>query len=159
MPLAAISLVSAAAIAFEVLLVWLYAIVQWHHFAFMIISVALLGYGASGTFIALARRWLLARYTAAWQVNAALFGLTSVLAFALIQRIPFNPLAVVWEPAQLLGVALTYLILMVPFFFAANCVGAHHQDQGQVLFEGKEVRFSSPRDASEAGELTGLWSR
>ena len=34
--------------------------------------------------------------------------------------------------------------------------GAHHQDQGQVLFEGKEVRFSSPRDASEAGELTGL---
>ena len=123
MPLAAISLVSAAAIAFEVLLVRLYAIVQWHHFAFMIISVALLGYGASGTFIALARRWLLARYTAAWQVNAALFGLTSVLAFALIQRIPFNPLAVVWEPAQLLGVALTYLILMVPFFFAANCVG------------------------------------
>ena len=123
MPLAAISLVSAAAIAFEVLLVRLYAIVQWHHFAFMIISIALLGYGASGTFIALARGWLLARYTAAWQVNAALFGLTSLPAFAVVQRIPFNSLAVVWKPAQLLAVAATYLILMVPFFFAANCVG------------------------------------
>ena len=123
MQLAAISLVSAAAIAFEVLLVRLYAIVQWHHFAFMIISIALLGYGASGTFIALARSWLLARYITAWQVNAALLGLTSLLAFAVVQRIPFNALAVVWEPAQLLAVAATYLILMVPFFFAANCVG------------------------------------
>ena len=119
----AVALVSAAAIAFEVLLVRLYAIVQWHHFAFMIISIALLGYGVSGTFIALAREWLLARYAAAWQVNAALFGLTTVLSFALVQRVPFNPLAVVWEPAQLLWVAATYLILMVPFFFAANCVG------------------------------------
>ena len=29
--------------------------------------------------------------------------------------------------------------------------GAHHQDEGQVLFEGKEVRFSSPRDAMALG--------
>ena len=123
MPLAAISLVSAAAIAFEVLLVRLTAIVQWHHFAFMIISIALLGYGVSGTFIALARGWLLARFTAAWQANAALFGLTSLAAFAVVQRLPFNALAVVWEPSQLLTVAVMYLVLMVPFFFAANCVG------------------------------------
>ena len=123
MPLAAISLVSAAAIAFEVLLVRLYAIVQWDHFAFMIISIALLGYGVSGTFIALARGWLLARFTAAWQVSAAAFGLSSLAAFAVAQRLPFNALAVVWEPAQLLTVAAMYLVLMVPFFFAANCVG------------------------------------
>ena len=123
MPLAAISLVSAAALAFEVLLVRLYAIVQWHHFAFMIISIALLGYGVSGTFIALARGWLLARLVPAWQANAALFALTSLAAFALVQRLPFNALAVVWEPAQLLTLAAMYLVLMVPFFFAANCIG------------------------------------
>ena len=123
MPLAAISLVSAAALAFEVLLVRLYAIVQWHHFAFMIISIALLGYGVSGTFIALAQGRLMARFVPVWQANAALFGLTSVAAFALVQRLPFNALAVVWEPSQLLNLAVMYLVLMVPFFFAANCVG------------------------------------
>ncbi len=65
MPLIAISLVSAGVIAFEVLLLRLYAIGQWHHFAYMIISIALLGYGASGTFLALARGWLLGRFLTA----------------------------------------------------------------------------------------------
>ena len=39
----------------------LFSIIQWHHFAYMMISIALLGYGASGTFLALARKRLAAR--------------------------------------------------------------------------------------------------
>ena len=45
MPFLAISLVSAGAIGYEILLMRLYAIGQWHHSAYMIISIALLGYG------------------------------------------------------------------------------------------------------------------
>jgi len=45
----ALSLVSAAALAYEILLTRLFSIIQWHHFAYMMISVALLGYGAAGT--------------------------------------------------------------------------------------------------------------
>ena len=41
-PLIAIALLSAAALAYEVLLARLFSIVLWHHFAYMIISVALL---------------------------------------------------------------------------------------------------------------------
>ena len=41
----ALSLVSAAALAYEILLTRLFSIIQWHHFAYMMISVALLGYG------------------------------------------------------------------------------------------------------------------
>ena len=51
----AVSLVSAAALAYEILLTRLFAIIQWHHFAYMIISVALLGYGAAGTMVTLLR--------------------------------------------------------------------------------------------------------
>ena len=40
-------LVSAAAIGYELLLMRVLSIIQWHHFAYMIISLALLGYGAS----------------------------------------------------------------------------------------------------------------
>jgi hypothetical protein len=39
----------AAAIGYEIVLKRLFAIALWHHFAYMIISLALLGYGASGT--------------------------------------------------------------------------------------------------------------
>ena len=45
-PLIAIALISGAALAFEILLMRLFSIVLWHHFAYMIISLALLGYGA-----------------------------------------------------------------------------------------------------------------
>ena len=55
-------LISTAAIGYEILLMRVLSIVQWHHFAYMIISLALLGYGASGTFIAINRRWLEKRF-------------------------------------------------------------------------------------------------
>ena len=61
-PLLAIALLSAAALGYEILLTRLFSITQWHHFAYMMISVALLGYGTAGTLVALARQALLARY-------------------------------------------------------------------------------------------------
>ena len=50
-PLASVALLSSAALATEILLSRSFAVVHWHHFAYMMISVALLGYGASGTFL------------------------------------------------------------------------------------------------------------
>ena len=44
-PLIAIGLLSACVLAYEVLLTRLLSIVLWHHFAYMIISAAMLGYG------------------------------------------------------------------------------------------------------------------
>ncbi len=119
----AIGLLSAATLAYEVLLLRLFAIVQWHHFAYMAISVALLGFGVSGTFLFLARDRLQPRFAAAFAVNAAGFGVTALAAFALAQRLPFNALEVVWVPRQLLWLAVLYLVLGIPFFAAANCIG------------------------------------
>jgi len=121
--LIAIGLISAAAIGYELLLMRLLSIVQWHHFAWMIISLALLGYGASGTFLALARRWLAPRFSVAFSGAALLFSLSMVVCLAIGQRVPFNALAVIWEPVQMLYLAQLYLLFMVPFFFAACCIG------------------------------------
>jgi hypothetical protein len=123
LPLVAISLVSAGAIGYEVLLIRLYAIGQWHHLAYMVISIALLGYGASGSFLALARGWLLRHFLTAWQANAALFGLTAAFGYTLAREVAINPFELAWDPLQALRLSWTYLLLMVPFFCAANCVG------------------------------------
>jgi hypothetical protein len=42
-------LLPAAALAFEIDLTRLFSVAQFYHFAFMIISITLLGYHASGT--------------------------------------------------------------------------------------------------------------
>ncbi len=100
----------------------LLSIVQWHHFAYMIISVALLGYGVSGTFLSLFARRLRGRFRVAYLVNASLFGLAAAGSYLAAQALPFNALEILWDPAQPMWLALIYLLLLVPFFLAANCI-------------------------------------
>ena len=76
-PFLAIALVSAAALGYEVLLLRLFSIIQWHHFAYMIISLALFGYGVSGTFLALAGDLIGRRFGSLFAANAALFGVAA----------------------------------------------------------------------------------
>ena len=121
--LISILLLSTSAIGFEILLMRLFSITQWHHFAYMVISLALLGYGASGTFLTFVRPHALRRFRAFFVGNAALFAICIVASFALVQRVPYNPLEVVWDLGQLPRLCLIYVLLAVPFFCVANCIG------------------------------------
>ena len=118
-PLVAIAMLSAAALGYEILLTRLFSIIQWHHFAYMIISVALLGYGAAATIVALARSELLARYPQVFVAAAAAFGVFAVAGFELAQRVRFNPLELAWDPWQSLHLLVIYALLFAPFFCAA----------------------------------------
>ena len=121
-PLFALLLLSAAVLAYQIALMRAFSISLWHHFAYMVISIALLGFGASGTFLALWRRRE-QQTAAAFAAFAALFALSLPVCFAVAQRIPFNPFLLLWEPRQLLGLSLYYLVLFVPFFLAATAIG------------------------------------
>lgn len=116
-------LLSAATLAFEVALTRLFALAQGHHFAFMAVSLALLGAGASGTFLSLrppARREL-GRWLGA---SALLFTLTVPASYLVVNAIPFDAYRIAWERVQLLWLALYYAALAVPFFFSGLAVGA-----------------------------------
>ncbi|MBO3275888.1 spermine/spermidine synthase domain-containing protein [Pseudomonas schmalbachii] len=121
-PLLAMALLSASALGYEVLLLRLLSIIQWHHFAYMMISVALLGYGAAGTAVALAQRVLVPRFHGVFMAGAVLFGLSAIACFTLAQHVPFNPLEIVWDARQPLRLLWIYLLLFVPFFCAALCI-------------------------------------
>jgi hypothetical protein len=121
-PLAAIALLAAAALGYEILLSRLFSIILWHHFAYMMISAALLGYGAAGTFVTLARATLLARYETIFVTFATLFGVSAVAGFLLAQRMGFDPLELLWDPRQPLRLLAVYALLLVPFFCAATAI-------------------------------------
>jgi hypothetical protein len=101
----------------------LFSIIQWHHFAYMMISLALLGYGVSGAFLMLLQRPLLQRFAASYIINLTLFGICSVGCFLFAQQIPFNAEEVLWDARQTIWLLYAYLLLAVPFFFAANAIG------------------------------------
>lgn len=118
-----LGVISAASLAYQVLLIRLFSIIQWHHFAYMIISLALLGYGGSGTFLTLTQKKLLPRFEQAYLANLLIFGFSSVFCFYLAQKISFNPEEFLWNGYQSLRLLAIYLILAMPFFFAANSIG------------------------------------
>ncbi|MCO6413950.1 MAG: hypothetical protein J5I92_14510 [Thiogranum sp.] len=122
-PLVSVMLASAAALAWEILLVRLFSISHWHHYAYMIISLALLGYGVSGAFLALFQERLRRHFAGAYLANLLLFPLAMLLSYLLAKQSPFNPQEILWDPRQWARLAGIYLYLALPFFFVANAIG------------------------------------
>ncbi len=89
----------------------------------MIISLALLGYGASGTCLSIFQKKLLQHFRVSYISNIALFGLSSLLCFIFVQGLSFNPQELLFDRNQWLILTSIYLILSIPFFFAANAIG------------------------------------
>ena len=121
--LAAVAVLSAAALGYEILLTRLFSIVQWHHFAFLVISVALLGFGASGTFLLVLGERVRIRIEPFLALTALGFGLAAPVSFVIAERVPFNVLDAPWSPRSLGWLLVIELVLAVPFFFAATGIG------------------------------------
>ena len=122
-PRIAIALISAAVLAYEVLLMGLFSLVQWHHFAYLVVSVALLGFGVSGSLLVLLHARLSGRFRRFAVIQACLFGIASLLCYLAAQRLAFNPEELIWDPGQWLRLGAVILLLMLPFVFAANLIG------------------------------------
>jgi hypothetical protein len=116
-------LVSAALIAYEILLFRVFAIRYWHHFASLIVSVALLGFGASGTFIFIFHKSLKRRFREVLYFSPFLMVLAIWINIFVSRLIAFNPLMIIWQPREAAALLALSLALLIPFFIGALCVG------------------------------------
>jgi hypothetical protein len=112
-----IFLVTLSGLMFEIGLTRIFSATIWYHFAFVAISVALLGWGLGGFALHLARRRIAySRERAA--LLTLFYGLSIPLALWLIVRVPFHPdrlsfyFAVSLLPFLLAGMALSMLFAM-----------------------------------------------
>ena len=120
---AGLGLLSAAALAFEITLTRLFSVTQWYHFAFLAVSVALLGYGASGTALSLAPRWAAPPAGRRAAALAVLFSLGVVGAYLSLNYLPFDSYRIAWERVQVVYLVAYYLALTAPFFCAGLAAG------------------------------------
>ena len=121
-PLISLGLISATALAYEVLLMRLFSIIQWHHFAYMIISLALLGYGVSGTLVSIFQNTLKSHFRISYPFFLIMFSLTSVTCFLIAQSLDFNPEAILWDSRQVIYLLSIFLLLSIPFLLAASAI-------------------------------------
>ncbi|WP_279295247.1 hypothetical protein [Paraflavisolibacter caeni] len=101
------------------------SIVQWHHFAYMIISVAMLGFGAAGTVLSLSRTWLLKHSEIMVPVLMMVSGLSMsfVVGWSQSSFTRFDSYLVFADYRQAGKLLLTYLLFFTPFFFGALAIG------------------------------------
>ena len=118
-----IAAVSAAVLGYEIALMRALSMARWHHAAHMVVSVALLGFGASGTLLSLVGRWLCRRFEASQAAFATLFAVAIPVSFSLAQRVPFDIRWLATDDRQYLYLLHYYLLLFVPFFLGATCIG------------------------------------
>ena len=117
-------LLSAATLIFEINLTRLFSVTQFYHFAFLIVSLALLGFGASGTALTLFSNWGGREHAARRVSKLALATAVSILgAYLLTNRLPLDSFSIAWDRRQVWVLTLHLLALASPFFFSGMAVG------------------------------------
>jgi hypothetical protein len=121
----AIGLISAAIIAFQLALMQILSYVQWYHFAYMIISIALLGFGAAGTFLTISRKYLLQDY---YRIFPLLLIITAILMPVVIlvanaKPVRFDSLLIFHDYHHAGLLIATCFIFFLPFFTGALAIG------------------------------------
>ncbi len=112
--LAGIGLSSFAALLLELALTRLFSVVLFYHFAFLAISIALLGLGAGGVFAHLRKNWL-ARFNTRPLV-ARLCAINSLIVPVVLAIVLRIPVSLELSKANLLRLTAIYLASAVPFF-------------------------------------------
>lgn len=128
-----VGLLAAATLLFESTLTRLLAVAQYYHFAFLVVSLALLGFGASGSYLTLVSSWKLsklkttkidAEYGSFLVANASLgFSISVVLVYLVINIIPFDSYSITWDTRQVLYLIIYFIALAIPFLLAGIGIG------------------------------------
>ncbi len=146
-----VALISGAMMILELALLRLFAVQQFYHFAFMAISLALLGAGASGSFLSL------------WPGRLAPVGLciafsfSTVAAYLVINYLPFDSFSIAWDGRQVLFLALYFLAAGVPFFFAGLLIGGELIQAGRSpQVAGSHLVYGANLLGSALGSLSSL---
>ena len=121
-----VAIVSAATLGVQVLETRLFSVMLWHHLTYMVVTVTLLGFAASGSLLAMAPR--LARLggdpRVAVSLFASLFGLTLIVTFAMLAANPLDTLDIEKDRSKYFWLFARYGYLVVPFLFAGLAIAS-----------------------------------
>ena len=152
MNLPAVFTVSLAALCYEVLLTRFFAFSQWNHLSFMVISIVMFGFAASGSVLSLVERrrpgWTASMLNVHKTLQMlVLCSLAISASFLLVKNIPLDYFRMPLEWPQGAYLFFTFLILLVPFFCAGSVIS--------VAFAGMSIQAGWIYFANMFGSAVG----
>ena len=130
---AGIFLLSAATLMLQVAYTRIFSIGLWHHFVWMIVSIALLGYAASGTLLSVFPRFLKIELDRMLTISAALFSLSILLSYWASNHVPFDPSRLNWDRLQMVYISIYYLLLSFPYLLSGLAVALAVEKSGNRI--------------------------
>ncbi|MCK4513894.1 MAG: hypothetical protein KAU31_01485, partial [Spirochaetaceae bacterium] len=118
-----LGLVSAAVVALQIGLIRALSVAGYHHFTYLVISTALLGFGASGTLLSLVRRHALGRFHRWALATLVLFAVSTAWTYRIAASVPLDVQYLLYSFGQVGWLALYLLLLFVPFFAGGFFIG------------------------------------
>jgi spermidine synthase len=123
-------------LAYEIVFTRIFAWSQWVNLSPLIITMALLGFGAAGSLISLFEDWIEKREEKVFSAGLVLFPLFLAAGFIIPSHLTFNPYELDLEPAQI-GILMLYFLFMAMAFFLGAvviCLSYMGQDVRQMVF-------------------------
>ena len=114
MVFSAVFLISAVLFALEILQTRVFSFSSWHHMTYMVVAVALMGYAAAGTVLAVKKT--LKNYERFIHISSVLFVFSIPLAFFASSKIPLDPM-MQNKLFMILFLFCDYFFLFCPHFF------------------------------------------
>ncbi|MHC4945997.1 MAG: spermidine synthase family protein [Planctomycetota bacterium] len=113
---------SAAILHLEILQTRIFSVMLWHHVTYLVVTFTLLGFGAAGAFVAVRPSMLKGDLPLKLTVHTALFGITTVGAFATLSLLELDTVNLLQNKFQYFLLFVYYLYLIVPYFFGGLVV-------------------------------------
>jgi len=114
-------LLTSSILIFEISITRLFSIYLSYHFAFIVVSIAMLGIGSAGTVLSL-HTDRLGALERRHPFYPFLTGITITISYIISNHIPFDPIRLSWDKIQVLYLLLYCSILSIPFFFSGGMI-------------------------------------
>ena len=118
-----IFLVSATVIALQLMLMRSLSVTHYHHFSYLVISTALLGFGTSGTFLTLVFDRLRSRFFFWNQLFGLLFVISIPITYHVAAALNIDTQYMLYSGRQILLLTVYNALLFVPFFLGGAIIG------------------------------------
>ena len=119
-----IFLLAMSVLILEVAFTRIFSFITFHHLTYLVISVAMLGFGGAGTYLVIRKKESDEHAERFLARNAALMGLTAMVAVVWIPRIRFYPMDIVrhGDYSNLFSLLFILIISTAPFFFGGAAI-------------------------------------
>lgn len=118
-------LASCGLVSYQIYLIHLLSITQWNSFAGLVISIALLGYGAAGSYLTVRKQQLLSNYDSIIPILLIFSSIATIVSvrLALSELLVFDSYELFAQKKQIIRMLLTILLFTIPFFLGALSIG------------------------------------